>query len=85
MIGTEWGAGARPVISGSVATNLKAGNVPYASLGGSSKSDTSKPGTSSGTEVICLDPQAVNCIFLPVTASCEQLLGRSEEEWGSEI
>jgi hypothetical protein len=80
MIGTEWGVGARPVISGSVATNLKAGNVPYASLGGSSK-----PDTSSGTEVICLEPQAVNCIFLPVTASCEQLLGRSEEEWGSEI
>jgi hypothetical protein len=82
MIGTEWGAGARPVISGSVATNLKAGNVPYASIGG-----LSKPDTSSGTEAICSRAQAPvsgNCIFLPVTASCEQQLGEgSEEEWGS--
>jgi hypothetical protein len=77
MIGTEWGAGARPVISGSVATNLKAGNVPYASIGG-----LSKPDTSSGTEVICLRAQAPvsgNCIFLPVTASCEQQQG-----WGGQ-
>lgn len=52
MIGTEWEAGARAVISGSVATNLKAGNVPYASIGGLwiSKPDTS---SASGTEVIC--------------------------------
>jgi hypothetical protein len=74
MIGTEWGVGARPVISGLVATNLEAGNVPYASIGG-----LSKPKISSGTEVICLGAQAPisgNSIFLPVTASCEQLRRR---------
>lgn len=85
MIGTEWGAGARPVTSGSGATNLKAGKVPYAtaSTGGLSNADTS-----SGTEVICLGAQASvsgDCISLPVTASCEQAAGEVRKRMGGGV